>query len=331
MKICPTCRRTYTDDGLNFCLEDGSVLTLSDPNPSQEQTLIMNQPRPTGTQVSPAAPTQPAVQQDWKTQAPSAHTMQPKKSSKTWLWVVGIFVVLILLCGGGFGGFLLLMYSQGDIAENTANTTANKATDTRKASPSPSNKTSASPNPSPFDSSTGVPIDLTKWVQPSSVWGNTEVVGDELVMSSKQKGYYFVMVATEDHKTDGAITRVTLRNKDNADTTLGYGLVFHSDVTPLNRGYAFLIDSKKQKYRVVRHNASIETAIQAWTSSPLIKSGSEENVLEARDKGESVELYINGTMVTSIKNTLTPKGGVPGIYSGDGIKIGFKQLEIAKQ
>ena len=26
MKICPTCKETYTDDGLNFCLADGATL-----------------------------------------------------------------------------------------------------------------------------------------------------------------------------------------------------------------------------------------------------------------------------------------------------------------
>ena len=28
MKICPRCQTTYADDNLNFCLEDGSTLTL---------------------------------------------------------------------------------------------------------------------------------------------------------------------------------------------------------------------------------------------------------------------------------------------------------------
>lgn len=332
MKICPTCRRTYDDDGLNFCLEDGTVLTVSNPNPSQEATLIMNQPRPTGQNVP--APTQPAVQANWNTPppAPAQYSMQPKKkSSKTWLWVVGIFAVLTLLCGGGAVGFIALIASQQDIASNTPNTTPNRSSDNRKASPSPGDsKTSASPNPSPFDSAAATPIDLGQWVQGSNNWGSTEMKGDELVMSSKDKGYYYVMVSADQYKTDGATTRVTVRNIDSDDTNLGYGLVFHSDITPLNKGYAFLIDTKRQRYRVVRHEPSKETTVQGWTSAPLIKSGSEENVLEVRDKGATVDLYINDSLVTSIKNTLSPKGGVPGLYTGDGIDIGFKKLEIAK-
>ena len=49
------------------------------------------------------------------------------------------------------------------------------------------------------------------------------------------------------------------------------------------------------------------------------------NILEARDKGDTIDLYINGQLATSIKDTLTPKGGVPGLYSGDAAKIGFKR------
>jgi hypothetical protein len=331
MKICPTCRRTYTDDGLNFCLDDGTVLTVSDPNPSQEATLVMNHPRPTERQVSPA-PTQPAVQTNWNAPTQAPYSMQPaKKSSKTWLWVVGIFAVLILLCGVGGVGFLALIASQQDGASNTLNTTTNKSSDNRKSSPSPADeKTSASPNPSPFDSSAATPIDLAPWVQGANNWGSTAMNGDEFVMSSKDRGYYYVIVSADDYRTDGATTRVTVRNIDNEDTNLGYGLVFHSDITPVNRDYGFLIDTKRRRYRVVRHEPSKETTVQGWTSAPLIKSGTEENVLEARDKGDTVELYINGTLVTSIKNTLTPKGGVPGLYSGDGIDVGFKNLQIAK-
>jgi hypothetical protein len=47
MKICPSCRQTYTDDDLNFCLTDGSFLTaVSDNEPKtvyMDQTRVTNQ------------------------------------------------------------------------------------------------------------------------------------------------------------------------------------------------------------------------------------------------------------------------------------------------
>ncbi|HEX8650068.1 MAG TPA: hypothetical protein VF708_04445 [Pyrinomonadaceae bacterium] len=55
MKRCPTCQRTYTDDSLRFCLEDGATLLggASDPMAS---TLLDSPPLKTGTDRS--APTE---------------------------------------------------------------------------------------------------------------------------------------------------------------------------------------------------------------------------------------------------------------------------------
>src|SRR4051812_31389057 len=49
MKICPRCQKTYTDDNLNFCLEDGTVLTPASAA-SLPDTLLMGEPRPTQPQ-----------------------------------------------------------------------------------------------------------------------------------------------------------------------------------------------------------------------------------------------------------------------------------------
>lgn len=43
MKICPSCRQTYTDDDLNFCLTDGSFLTAVASN--EPKTVYMDQTR----------------------------------------------------------------------------------------------------------------------------------------------------------------------------------------------------------------------------------------------------------------------------------------------
>jgi hypothetical protein len=311
MKICPTCRKTYTDENLNFCLEDGSVLTYA--RSEQPETMIMNPARP--TQPSAATINQPISQPGWSNQP--AYTMQPKKSSRTWLWVVGILGLAVLLCGGGGAGLLLLASMSGG---------------ERADSRDPVNRQGnvASPYPSPGNSSSVDTIDLSQWVKNFSEWGTTEYVGDEFLMASKQKGYYYVLVATDEYKTDKATTRVTVRNVDSANSNLGYGLIFHSDPTPLTKDFAFLIDTKRRKYRVVRHEPSKETTVVNWTTSAAIREGAQENTLEARDNGDTVELYINGQPATSIKNTLTPRGGVAGLYSGDAVKIGFRKMEIAR-
>ena len=325
MKICPRCQKTYTDDSLNFCLEDGSVLTQAAAD--MPETVMINQPRITQPQPSMASQpvSQPGGQPAWNT-APQQYSMQPpKKSSKMWIWVVLILGVLAVVCGGGLVG-LVYIGSQADKASN-GTSLPNNLTKANTSTSTNSKLNTSSSSSSRTDLTT---VDLSMFVKEFSVYGTTELNDDELTMGSKQKRFYYVLVAPDEYKTDDADTRVTLRNIDDAASSLGYGLIFHSNPTPLVQDYAFLIDTKRKKYEVVHHEPQKETPVVSWKSSDAIKGGKEENVLEVRDQSDKIELYINGTMVTSIKNTFGYAGGVAGLYSGDGVKIAFKNLEIRK-
>jgi hypothetical protein len=308
MKICPTCRRTYSDDALNFCLDDGTVLTVSSGEPPE--TVLARQPLPTNPNAGVSPP--PTMQTSWDRQP--NYSMQPQKSSKTWLWVVGVLGLGLLLCGGGLVGFIILaaigsQEENSNIVSSNSNTAANTAPDPRK------------------DVSR---IDLSEWVRPNSPFGTTEFTNGEFLMASRQKRFYYVLVAPEDYKTEAARTSVTLRNIDNADSAFGYGLIFLSNPKPLTQGYAFLIDSKKRKYRVVRHEPEKELVVVNWTNSSAIKTGVQENLLEADHKNDLIDLYINGQKVTSIRNVYGYQGGVAGLYAGDAAKIAFKNLEIRR-
>jgi len=316
MKICPTCRRTYEDDGLNFCLEDGSVLTFAS---EAAPTVVMEQPRST----SPAPPGT-GIPTRADVQIAPAYSMQPKKKSRAWIWVLAILAVLILVCGGGFAGFFFFMAS---VANSNANST--KGT-TNTANAKANTFTRASPSGSPVGSTEIKEVNLADWVDEPTEWLDTQFEDGEFFMTSKQKGYYYVLVAKDDNVSGAPVARVLVRNPDDEPSSLGYGLVFHSDMTPLTNDYAFLIDAKLGKYRVVRHASETEKTITAWTTSNLIKQGAEANLLEARDKGDKIELYINGQLATSITNKQGPTGGVPGLYVGDGAKIGFRKLEVLK-
>jgi len=316
MKICPNCRRTYDDDGLNFCLDDGSVLTFASPEAAP--TVVMDYPRPT----SPAPPG--GATTNWDARNQPAYEMPPKKrSSRTWVWVVGIFAILILVCGGGFVGFFVYMAS-------ITNSNANISRSSTNSSSTKANTPSRSPSASSAWDGDAHAVNLSDWVKDPTPALETELDGDEFFMTAKQKGYYYVLVATDAEFSSSGISRATVRNPDDRAAELGYGLVFHSDTTPLVNDYAFLIDTSKKKYRVVRHERANETTVVAWTSSNSIKNHGEANVLEARNKGDKIELYINNALVTSITNKQGPKKGVPGLYVGDGAKIGFKKLEVVK-
>lgn len=333
MKTCPRCNKTYSDENLNFCLDDGSVLEQAGGNALPE-TVMLNQPRmtiPTQQMPSQQYPMPQGTQPAWNT-SPQQYSMQPpKKSSKTWVWVLLILGVLVLLCGGGGVAFVLMV---NNIDTSESNTSPSPGVNAKKGSPFPTNTKSTGTNSS-TDSKTGDrtsvdKADLNSWVKPTA-FGKLEFTNGELIMAAKQKGYYYVVAAPAGKfQTEKANTTVTLRNVDNASSSLGYGLVFHSNPQPLQQGYAFLIDSKNKKYRVVHHSPQKEDAVKSWTSSDEIKSGAEENTLEVRDLADKIELYINGTMVTSITNVYGYKGGVVGLYSGDGISIAFKNLELRK-
>ncbi|HSI88677.1 MAG TPA: hypothetical protein VK918_06445 [Pyrinomonadaceae bacterium] len=305
MKICPTCRRTYPDDGLNFCLEDGTVLTPAG-----------NEPAPT-VMYTPAPPTEPSPMVGMRTswdRKPEYSMQPPPKSSRAWLWIVGVVGLFLLFCGGGLVGiFILAAIGDESNQTNAANTTANLDTNTSGERVSVER------------------VDLSRWVREDKSDVLTAFDGKEFTMATRKKGFYYVLVGKDPkYSTEAARASVTLRNADNMNSSLGYGIVFLSDPRPLQQGYAFLIDSKRRKYRVVRHEPEKELVVVNWTNAPSIKAGTLPNELAVEHNGELIDLYINGTMVTQIRNVHGYQGGTAGLYSGDAAKIAFRDLEVRR-
>jgi hypothetical protein len=173
-------------------------------------------------------------------------------------------------------------------------------------------------------------VDLAGWVEEPTEFLETSFNDGEFFMTSRKSGYYYVLVAKDENFSNAKTARLTVRNPDDDEANMGYGLVFNSEMTPLTNDFAFLIDTKRKKFRVVRHESSQEKTVTGWTASNLIKTGTEPNVLEARNSGDKIELYINGQLANSVTNKQGPKSGVPGLYVGDGAKIGFRKLEVVK-
>ncbi len=324
MKICPNCRQTYNDDSLNFCLNDGSVLTqVHQPNRLPE-TVLMNPPGNTNRQNRNPAPTnQPA---NWNSNLPE--TVKPKKNSQTMIWVLITLGLVGLLCGGSFLGLLGLSQIQND---NSAN--QNVSNKNQRFPVNSVKSTSPEKNPTPVNSENHIPyqsIDLSGWVRENNETGITDYADDELTIGSKKKGFYYVLVAPPEYQTDDAVTRVTLRNKEQMNSNLGYGLIFHSNPVPLLQDYAFLIDTVKKRFRIVNHSTQKETVVVNWTNTAAIKGDSNPNVLEVRDAKGAMDFYINGQKAAALPNSKGFQNGVAGIYAGDGAKISFSNLEIDK-
>jgi hypothetical protein len=341
MKICPRCQKTYTDDNLNFCLDDGVVLQQTSGN-EPPATVLMNQPPATDPRASvQAPPTMQSQQPAWNTAPQQFGAAPAKKSSKTWVWVLLILGVLIIGCGtlSVVGLYFIGKSAENSTANNTATTnTKTNSSNTKVTFPSNTSGTTMSNTTTANTASTDgrnntEAVELSDLVMENSQYGNTAADNDELTMSSKKNDSYYVIVTKGmGYVTDGADTRVTLKNRDNQNTPLGYGLVFHSNQTPLTQDYAFLLDTKKKRYRLVRHTPGDETPVIPWTSSNAIHDGAQENTIEVRDKpsDDKFELYINGQLVNTVPNTYGYKGGVPGLYTGGTAPIVFKNFQLSK-
>ncbi len=229
MKICPKCGKTYTDASLNFCLDDGTVLTQDQSgfDSGLPETVMINQPRQTQSNQQFGGQTE---NQNWA--VPTNVSPAAKKGSKTWLWVVGILGVLILLCGGGFAGLVIL----GSMSENDPKWNSNFGTNSGNNNSTVTNTKSNSISDSRTDISK---IDLSAWVQKNSNYGVTEFRGNEFFMNAKKNNFYYVLVASATYKSADATTKLTLRDVESGNNSLGYGLIVNSNPVPLNQGLRF--------------------------------------------------------------------------------------------
>jgi len=109
MKRCPKCRRDYTDETLNFCLDDGAAL-LDGPATGEHQTAIL----PSGG-LENEAPTRQLEAFKGKNNSPSSY-LPGHRNGRTWL-------IVALFFGFAFGGYLLYRVtarSSGDRIDSIA-------------------------------------------------------------------------------------------------------------------------------------------------------------------------------------------------------------------
>lgn len=85
MKRCPTCQRTYTDDALSFCPNDGTPLITDAPSSFDPQATILASPPKVST---PSGPFDQPTPGDWSSQSPPAPTdwppAQPQAAQSDW-------------------------------------------------------------------------------------------------------------------------------------------------------------------------------------------------------------------------------------------------------
>ena len=122
MKSCPTCKRTYADETLTFCLVDGSILSAPyDPQTRQPSDQRGVEPPPTevlrpthiAANTIPSLPLKPTLQSSPATYAADPKHSRPTNKSSGYGWLaagVALFLVMIaalvimLSRGGWLGG-----------------------------------------------------------------------------------------------------------------------------------------------------------------------------------------------------------------------------------
>src|ERR1700682_4904375 len=104
MKRCPTCSRVYDDEGLRFCLDDGTNLVDKVPAEPIPATLVLpgsDAPVPTMKQTQP--PDVPPLH-DARLLPP---TVAAPRRRNVLLWVIAAVLLIAFIASAVVGGFVI--------------------------------------------------------------------------------------------------------------------------------------------------------------------------------------------------------------------------------
>jgi hypothetical protein len=119
MKRCPTCQRTFTDETLSFCLDDGTPLL--DASGGGPQSYGSNIKPPQSQAAAPTIAYRPGPTPNQATPSWQGGPAQPPRKRKVWPWILGGVGVLFIL---GVG-FIVLIVALANMDTNSNN--SNKA------------------------------------------------------------------------------------------------------------------------------------------------------------------------------------------------------------
>ena len=315
MKICPKCGRSYDDETLNFCLEDGTVLNRPEAEQPQEPppTVMIPSEAPLTGERPPIRTTPQTLETG------AAQYTMPKKKSRGWIWALVILFVAVVVCGGGFAGLVFLgaISDSGDTVANTDTEGGDR--DKGKADEDQAGKVVESD-------------DMSDWPSVLSTFSDLDVTysAGELYLNTR-KNYFYVISTGARFKTADSSVSVHVRNPSGQPVTFGYGLVVNSDPSEvLKTDFAFVIRSDTRNYRVAQHENKKETVVVNWTYSDAIKQGTRSNILEVRSDGDEMKFFINGELVKTVTDYSDYRGGVAGLYTSDDVPIAFSKLELRR-
>jgi ketosteroid isomerase-like protein len=104
LKRCPTCKKTFTDQNLTFCVDDGTPLVTTeaaDETSADEATQVRSSARRDGVgsgSSSPAGEGSAPAHQPPGSYTPPGYAGQSQR--RTWPWVLGFLAVVCLVIAG---------------------------------------------------------------------------------------------------------------------------------------------------------------------------------------------------------------------------------------
>ncbi|MBX7169549.1 MAG: hypothetical protein K1X72_01255 [Pyrinomonadaceae bacterium] len=177
MKICPQCQSTYTNDDLQFCLQDGAPLNTVNTG-SQDPTAVWNSEPETvikadrnqmrinlqqpETQQNQAIPTNPQTQ---------FHDNPPPKKSKAWIFLLLGLIVLLFVGGAAAIAAYFLLKPQTTVVQGNTNN-SNNGTNTNSTDNANANaNANANVTPTPKPTLKPAEIDAAKKEAESALYG----------------------------------------------------------------------------------------------------------------------------------------------------------------
>ncbi len=343
MKRCPQCNRSYADDALSFCLDDGSpLLSTSAPTPSDPSATIQYpQPRDTSppqatiafnpSQASPLPPPPQAPPPVWNPMPSAA----PQKRS-VWPWVIGIGAVLVFM---GIGVVILIFAVASITNDNNSNPNKSNSNNSNKVANRNTNKNTNSDETNTNSNSRSTLSTFTDdfsnktWGAGDSQYGSISYQDEEYHMHAT-KGGFIVMYGPDkpEYHDENATVRVGLRSIDGNPPLTGYGLVVHGERKDGKlEDYGFLIyNGTNPKYKIVLHKAGAESKVVDWTPTSTIRTGTTPNQIEVRIRDLKMDFYINGQFITSITDEANYRRGRVGLYTSDLGEVAYDDLEVSK-
>jgi hypothetical protein len=146
VKRCPTCKRTFDDDTLSFCLEDGTPLVReAGPRADSQETLVSPSPS-VPAPGSEMRTTQPYSQLPGTPAINAARInvpVIPRTQRRIWPWIVAILAILLVMIGAVAMVIVIPSMLRATNNDNRAKPTPTRSVST--STPTPEETASASP------------------------------------------------------------------------------------------------------------------------------------------------------------------------------------------